>query len=898
MKTRLFTLCIALMATLRLFAGYDFTIDGICYTTLGGDSVEVGKNTNAKGAIIIPETVKTVITYRVVGIGDAAFLGCTSLTSVTIPNSVTNIGISAFYGCSSLLSISIPNNVTNIDNNAFRGCTSLTSVTIPNSVMSIGDYAFYGCTGLTSITIPNRVTYIGEYTFKGCTSLTSVTIGESVSEIGKSAFESCTSLTSVVWNAIHCVNFIIPDAPFPNSVTSFTFGEKVEHVPAYLCYDMSVLASITIPNSVTSIGGDAFSGCSSLTSVTIPNSVTSIGTYAFQGCSSLSSVTIPNNVTSIEAGAFSGCSSLTSVTIPNSVTSIGSSAFSGCSSLTSVTIPNSVTSIGDYAFDGCSGLTSVTIPNSVTSIGDWAFRSCTALTSVTIPNSVTSIGSYAFYGCSSLTSVTIGESVSEIGNSAFENCTSLTSITIGESVSKIGYSAFSGCSSLTSITIPNSIRSIGDWAFRDCSSLTYIELLYIYIVIPDDALRGCINLTDIYVPCGGLAWMQQTWNDNLRQENRLKYKPLPYTVTTIATNGSVSVPQNQCDEMEVIAIPDYGYHFVQWSDGNTENPRSIELTKDTVFSAEFAPNIYSFSATCNENYGSVQATNGNYEYLTELNISATPKDGYHFVQWSDGNTDNPRTIILSQDTSFTAEFAPNIYVITFMNDDSTVISAQQYGYGQMPIAPEFPTKAATAEYTYTFAGWIPEIVAVIGDATYKATFNATKNSYSITWLNEDGSLIDQTTVEYGVVPTHADPIKENTAEYTYTFAGWIPNVVAVTCDATYRATFNGEVNMYSITTSAINGEVEGAGIYAYGTEIEIKAIPAEGYTFDQWSDSVKDNPRTIIVTSDAEYTALFIQSQGIDDVYATDPVKKVINNDKIYILRGNKTYTLQGQEVK
>ena len=852
MKTRLFTLCIALMATLRLFAGYDFTIDGICYTTLGGDSVEVGKNTNAKGAIIIPETVKTVITYRVVGIGDAAFLGCTSLTSITIPNSVTNIGISAFYGCSSLLSISIPNNVTNIDNNAFRGCTSLTSVTIPNSVMSIGDYAFYGCTGLTSITIPNRVTYIGEYTFKGCTSLTSVTIGESVSEIGKSAFESCTSLTSVVWNAIHCVNFINPDAPFPNSVTSFTFGEKVEHVPAYLCYDMSVLASITIPNSVTSIGGGAFSGCSSLTSVTIPNSVTSIGTYAFQGCSSLSSVTIPNNVTSIEAGAFSGCSSLTSITLPDSIKNI------------------------KY----------------------WTFESCSSLTSITIPNSVTYIDYNAFRGCSSLTSVTIGESVSEIGNSAFENCTSLTSITIGESVSKIGYSAFSGCSSLTSITIPNSIRSIGDWAFRDCSSLTYIELLYIYIVIPDDALRGCINLTDIYVPCGGLAWMQQTWNDNLRQENRLKYKPLPYTVTTIATNGSVSVPQNQCDEMEVIAIPDYGYHFVQWSDGNTENPRSIELTKDTVFSAEFAPNIYSFSATCNENYGSVQATNGNYEYLTELTISATANEGYHFVQWSDGNTDNPRTIILSQDTSFTAEFAPNIYVITFMNDDSTVISAQQYGYGQMPIAPEFPTKAATAEYTYTFAGWIPEIVAVIGDATYKATFNATKNSYSITWLNEDGSLIDQTTVEYGVVPTHADPIKENTAEYTYTFAGWIPNVVAVTCDATYRATFNGEVNMYSITTSAINGEVEGAGIYAYGTEIEIKAIPAEGYTFDQWSDSVKDNPRTIIVTSDAEYTALFIQSQGIDDVYATDPVKKVINNDKIYILRGDKTYTLQGQEVK
>ncbi len=873
MKTRLFTLCIALMATLRLFAGYDFTIDGICYTTLGGDSVEVGKNTNAKGAIIIPETVKTVITYRVVGIGDAAFLGCTSLTSVTIPNSVTSIGSSAFGRCS-----------------------SLTSVTIPNSVKSIGDWAFSGCSSLTSITIPNSVTSIGKEAFINCSSMISVTIGESVKSIGEETFRTCSNLTSVIWNAINYDFHFSSYAPFPRSVTSVTFGENVEHIPNYLCDNLSGLTSLTIPNNVTSIGIRAFRDCSSLTSVTIPNSITSIGESAFEGCSSLTSVAIPSSVTSIGYAAFSGCSSLTSVIIPNGVTNIDG-VFYGCSSLTSVTIPNSITSIGGYTFYGCSSLTSITIPNSVTSIGNWAFRGCTSLSSFSIPSSVTSIGNFVFEDCIGLSSVTIPNSVTSIGNSAFEGCSSLTSVTIPESVRSIGNSAFYGCGSLTSVTLPNSVKSIGYWAFRDCSSLTSIEILNTYISIGDGAFRGCSALTDIYVKCGDLNIAKYYWSDDF-QVNMIKYKPLPYTVTTIATNGSVSVPQNQCDEMEVIAIPDYGYHFVQWSDGNTENPRSIELTKDTVFSAEFAPNIYSFSASCNENYGSVQATNGNYEYLTELTISATANEGYHFVQWSDGNTDNPRTIILSQDTSFTAEFAPNIYVITFMNDDSTVISAQQYGYGQMPIAPEFPTKAATAEYTYTFAGWIPEIVAVIGDATYKATFNATKNSYSITWLNEDGSLIDQTTVEYGVVPTHADPIKENTAEYTYTFAGWIPNVVAVTCDATYRATFNGEVNMYSITTSAINGEVEGAGIYAYGTEIEIKAIPAEGYTFDQWSDSVKDNPRTIIVTSDAEYTALFIQSQGIDDVYATDPVKKVINNDKIYILRGNKTYTLQGQEVK
>ena len=160
--------------------------------------------------------------------------------------------------------------------------------------------------------------------------------------------------------------------------------------------------TVTIPSSisslpVTSIGNQAFDGCSGLTSVIIPNSVTSIGNLAFYYCGGLTSVTIPNSVTSIGDAAFLYCSRLTSVTIPNSVTSIGSLAFSSCS-LTSVTIPNSVTSIGSGAFQSCFGLTSVTIGSSVTSIEDEAFFGCSGLTNVTIPNSVTSIGNYAFSG--------------------------------------------------------------------------------------------------------------------------------------------------------------------------------------------------------------------------------------------------------------------------------------------------------------------------------------------------------------------------------------------------------------------------------------------------------------------------------------------------------------------
>lgn len=243
-------------------------------------------------------------------IGEGAFGKCSSLTRVTMPDSLIRIGDEAFKNCSSLTSVTIPNSVTLIGAGAFRACSSLTSVTIPNSVTNIEFGAFASCSSLASVTIPNAVTHIGEGAFGNCSSLASVTIPSSVTYIGEGAFGNCSSLTSV-----------------------------------------------SIPQSVPRIGHGAFRNCSSLVTVTMSNSVTHIGHGAFKDCSSLESLTIPDSVIQIEACAFENCSSLASLTIPNSVTHIGFGAFMNCRSLDSLSIPDVVTNIGSSAFKDCNRLT-------------------------------------------------------------------------------------------------------------------------------------------------------------------------------------------------------------------------------------------------------------------------------------------------------------------------------------------------------------------------------------------------------------------------------------------------------------------------------------------------------------------------------------------------------------
>ena len=386
--------------------------------------------------------------------------------------------------------------------------SNIKKVVIGYNVTSIGSYAFYGCDNLTNITISNSVTSIGEGVFSGCKSLKSI-------NVDANSVKYC-SKNGILYNIDETEIVIFPQG---KTDTNFTIPDSVTSLGDEAFSGCSNLKSITIPDSVTSWGNDVFSGCSNLTSITIPDSFTSLGDGVFSGCGNLTSITIPDGVTSLGNDVFSGCSNLTSITIPDGVTSLGNHVFEKCQSLTSIIIPDGVTTIGICAFSGCTNLKSITIPDGVTSIGDAAFQYCKSLTSIIIPDGVTSINGNTFFGCSSLKSITIPDKVTSIGSFAFVGCSSLTSIIIPDGVTMISYCAFQGCANLKSITIPDGVTSIDGYAFQDCKSLKSIIIPDKVTSIGKYAFVDCGSLTSVTMPGSVINIGEYAFSgcDNLRK---------------------------------------------------------------------------------------------------------------------------------------------------------------------------------------------------------------------------------------------------------------------------------------------------------------------------------------------------------------------------------------------
>jgi len=481
------------------------------------------------------------IPANVTSIGSGAFSGCTNLTDIIIDNdkvtgnwgdrfpadnlSVTfkkNIGSTAFYNCTRLTNVIIEENVAVIGSNAFTGCTGLTDIIIDTDKVTttqtsnwgtifpannlsvtfkkdVSYYAFYrysGISGLTNVTFEEGVTSIGWYAFYNCTSLTSVTIRTSVTSIGSPAFYGCTSLTGITVDTNNS-NYASQDGILYNKAKT-----------SFVLIPQAISGSVTIPESVTSIGGSAFSGCTGLTGITIPASVTTIGAGAFSGCTGLTGITIPEGVTSIGSNAFSGCTNLRDIVIDtDKVTATynhSTENFEGWGTIfpantLSVTFTKNVV---DNAFRDCSRLVSVTIEEGVTSIGDSAFYNCTSLTSITIPASVTSIGAYAFYNTAWFNNKSDGIVYVNKVLYAYRGTMSANTVINGiqADTTAICGGAFHGCTGLTGITIPASVTSIGDYAFMNCTGLTSITIPATVTSVGQGAFAYWTNLQTINVP--------------------------------------------------------------------------------------------------------------------------------------------------------------------------------------------------------------------------------------------------------------------------------------------------------------------------------------------------------------------------------------------------------------
>ena len=395
---------------------------------------------------------------------------------------------------------------------AFVGCTSLTSITIPDGVPSIGDFTFAGCSSLTSISISNGVTSIGGAAFSYCTSLASITFLGSAPALGENCFENVTATAyypadDTTWTEDVCQNYggtitWVAYEPEPTTIASGQCGDDltwtldsdglltitgtgdmwdyygVNNFNDWGGY-LNQIRSLVILDGATDIGNESFRNCANMTSAIIPDSVKIIKPSAFAACTSLSSVSLSEGLKTIDIGAFYFCLSLTMIQIPDSVEYIGSGAFEGCSSMTEIKVSNNnsyyqskdgilfskngsllhtfpngrggayevpfgVTSIGKSAFSSCEQIDYIKIADSVHSIGDGAFTYCRNLRNITIPDKVVNIGDYVFYDCYNLMHISIGKSVTSIGSMAFGACNCLTELRFEGVAPAINGNAFSG----------------------------------------------------------------------------------------------------------------------------------------------------------------------------------------------------------------------------------------------------------------------------------------------------------------------------------------------------------------------------------------------------------------------------------------------------------------------
>ena len=943
---KIFTLLLTVAASVGIMFAQKVQIGDLYYNLNGtSQTAEVAGNSSASGEIIIPASVTyNEVVYSVTSIGVGAFNGCTGLTSVTIPNSVTSIGEYAFWDCSSLTSIIVENGNSFYDsrnncnaiietatNTLIVGCKN---TIIPNSVTNIGNHAFYGCSSLTSITIPNSVTSIGESAFFGCTGLTSITIPNSVTNFGWAPFSNCTSLP-VIDHIRYADTYLVKAVD--RDLSTYNIKEGTRYIGDDAFHKCTNLVSIKIPNSVTSIGECAFNYCKSLASIEIPDSVTYIGSSAFHE----SGITHP--LYNAHIFAYMPTSYSGAYTIPEGIESIACDAFFNCSGLTSVIIGNSVTSIGESAFRNCSGLTSVTIPNSVTSIGERAFANCSHLP---IENNIRYAGTYLVEAVNkTLSSYSIKSGTKWIGSYAFRDCSNLISITIPNSVTSIGGGAFSGCSGLTSIEIPNSVTSIGDYAFEDCRGLNTIKTMsFIPPTLGKNVFLQVNPNMQFYLPQGSETLYQQDkqwrqFTSIIPFRSSYKINELYYTLnagnskaevtyenlsdTNYTSLNKVIIPPSvtlrdlsfdvtsisdsaftNCASLNTISIPagiksiganaflGAGLTSVEWKIKSYPDFLSVEETPfyssiDNIKSFTLGNEVENIPAyLCNGMVG--------LEAIS-FSSSLTSIGDYAFANI---NSRKFNSIIFPHSVVSVGKgaFSNDIYIENIEFGDAMEFIGEDAFKGCSRVL----TMTSWSEFTPNVAtGALDDIKSaaelyVRSSCLRKYEIDDNWNRFLLKEIGATETTMDVN--EVTVVPADntalfAWPTNENAATYTIT----ITKGGEVFCILVFNA--NGQLTGIAFAPGRNGARQAHAAIVSNGgMQFTVTGLDiATRYDF-----TLKTQDETANVL--AEYTGSFGTTGAVEGLYdlQSDQVQstKILHDGQIVILRGEKVYTVQGQEVK
>lgn len=411
---------------------------------------------------------------------DEAFLGCSSVQSVSLPDNVTRIGVSAFKGCKALADFKIPSGVKSIGASAFSGCASIKDVNIPFDVVELPAEVFSGCSSLVSVSLPSSLLHIRANAFADCCSIASIIIPVNLQTLEKGAFANCTGVKDLTLSFIgKTVN-----EPYTLEELFGTTEVQLENIRVrgakslaeYTFKGFAELVSVNIGGMIEKIEKYCFADATSLKTVVLPDSVIGIEEGAFANCTSLEGIDMPKEITAIKDMTFMNCESLKELNIPENVTSVGESAFAGCKSLTDTEWIERIKKIGNNAFEGCEGMESVTVNSAITKLPEAIFKDCINLTEIVLPTALTDIGNDAFNGCKALESVEIPEQVTRIGNGAFSSCEALTEIEFPASVVEIGDSAFKKCIGLTVFSVPASVETIGNTVISGCTSLKELTL--------------------------------------------------------------------------------------------------------------------------------------------------------------------------------------------------------------------------------------------------------------------------------------------------------------------------------------------------------------------------------------------------------------------------------------